>query len=169
MKAGTLENCIWQLKDGAYGWGMIFARIVLGHLYANPNLVRQVNAIIPMPAYRTPGEPRQGNDHAGYVIERAMEEDDQALPFVLDPPLIIKASATKRMRDTSSAAERQAVAQQLYASLQVPDPVRVSGQSIMVYDDVFTGGHTLNAVAKRLKVNGANKVYGLTLARAQWR
>lgn len=39
----------------------------------------------------------------------------------------------------------------------------------MVYDDVFTAGSSLNAVAMRLKASGAVKVYGLTLARAQWR
>jgi predicted amidophosphoribosyltransferase len=45
----------------------------------------------------------------------------------------------------------------------------VAGKTIMVYDDVFTGGHTLNAVARRLREAGAVKVVGLALARQPWR
>ena len=41
--------------------------------------------------------------------------------------------------------------------------------AVMVYDDVFTAGSSLNAVVMRLKASGAVKVYGLTLARARWR
>ncbi|MCW2879417.1 MAG: ComF family protein [Sphaerisporangium sp.] len=169
VKAGRLEQGVLRLKDGAYGWGMIFARIVLGHLYTHPELVNQVDAIIPMPAYLEPHQARQGADHTGYVIERAILEDDQGLPFVLDPPLVEKTRATTRMRETASLVERHLAARELYSALRVPDPARVRGLSIMVYDDVFTGGNSLNAVALRLKASGAAMVYGLTLARAQWR
>ncbi|WP_425965939.1 ComF family protein [Streptosporangium sp. DT93] len=148
---------------------MIFARIVLGHLYTRPELVDRVDAIIPMPAYLEPHQERKVNDHTGYVIERAVVEDDEGLPFVLDPPLIEKTRATPRMRDTSSLMERQLAANELYAALHVPEPARVRGRRIMVYDDVFTAGSSLNAVAMRLRASGAAKVYGLTLARAQWR
>ncbi|MEU4833374.1 hypothetical protein [Streptosporangium sp. NPDC023615] len=149
--------------------GGIFARIILGHLYTNPELVDGVDAIIPMPAYLKSHQARKGNDHTGYVIERAILEDDENLPFVLDPPLIEKTRATLGMRDTGSLMERQLAAEALYAALHVPDPARVQGQRVMVYDDVFTAGSSLNAVARRLKASGAAKVYGLTLARAQWR
>ncbi|MFC4588265.1 ComF family protein [Sphaerisporangium corydalis] len=84
-------------------------------------------------------------------------------------PLIEKTRATPRMRDTASLVERKVAAQVLYAALNVPDPARVAGRRVMVYDDVFTAGSSLNAVARRLKASGAEKVYGLTLARAQWR
>ncbi|MGP3933665.1 hypothetical protein [Nonomuraea sp. KM88] len=169
VKAGTLEQGVLRLKRGAYGWGMIFARIILGHLYTHPELVDEVDAIIPMPAYLGPHQARKGNDHTGYVIERAILEDDENLPFVLDPPLIEKTRATPRMRDTTSLIERQIAAHELYAALHVPDPARVRGRRVMVYDDVFTAGSSLNAVAMRLKASGAVNVYGLTLARAQWR
>ncbi|MEV6862635.1 hypothetical protein AB0M44_16765 [Streptosporangium subroseum] len=88
---------------------------------------------------------------------------------MLEPPLIEKTRATPRMRDTAFLAERQSAARKLYAALSVPDPARVHGRRVMVYDDVFTAGSSLNAVARRLKASGAVKVYGLTLARAQWR
>lgn len=39
---------------------MIFARIILGHLYTHPELVDEVDAIIPMPAYLEPHQARKG-------------------------------------------------------------------------------------------------------------
>lgn len=122
-----------------------------------------------MPAYLEPHQAGKGNDHTGYVIERAILEEDEDLPFVLDPPLIEKTRATPRMRDTTSLIERQIAAHELYAALHVPGPARVRGRRVMVYDDVFTAGSSLNAVAMRLKASGAVNVYGLTLARARCR
>ncbi|MGI8333513.1 ComF family protein [Actinomadura scrupuli] len=169
VKEGPLETGIERLKEGNYGWGMVFARIVLGHLYANPELTENIHAIIPMPSFQPKKQPRQGNDHTGYVIERAIEEDDRNLPFVLDPPLIEKIRGTKKMRETGSGWERSRVAGHLYKRLNVPAPELVKDKNIMVYDDVFTGGNTLNAVAKRLKGAGAAEVWGLVLGRQQWR
>ena len=48
---------------------------------------------------------------------------------------------------TTSAAERRQAAKELYDVLVVPDPAAVEGMFIVVFDDVFTGGHTLNADA----------------------
>ena len=42
----------------------------------------------------------------------------------------------------------------------------VSGETILLIDDVFTSGATVSACAKVLKEKGARKVYVLTLARA---
>jgi predicted amidophosphoribosyltransferase len=169
VKEGVLETGIERLKAGQHGWGMVFARIVLGHLYAYPELIDGVDAIIAMPAYIPTQEPRKGNEHTGYVIERAIEEDDRELPFILDPPLIEKTKPTTKMRETTSAAERKHVAGVLYHYLTVPNPKAVNGKHIMVYDDVFTGGNTLNAVARRLKTAGAAEVRGLVLGRQKWR
>ncbi|MEV0826392.1 ComF family protein [Nonomuraea rubra] len=169
VKAGELEKTIWQLKygtwDGRWGWGVIHARIVLGYLYTHPDVLDGVAAIIPTPGLWTThrGAPRR--DYVGWVIEKAIEQDDQGLPFVLDPPLIEKTGETKRMRETAGMWERDAVGHQLKAALHVPDPSRLRGRTIMVYDDVFTTGTTLNAIAGKLKSAGAAKVYGLTLAR----
>jgi predicted amidophosphoribosyltransferase len=48
------------------------------------------------------------------------------------------------------------------------DPTAVVGQRIIVIDDVFTTGNTLNAVARRLREAGAAAVAGITLARQPW-
>ncbi len=167
MKSGELERLIWRVKGGKWAWGYVFARVVLGFLYDNPSLVHGVDAIIPMPAF-LPGGVDPRTDHARWVVCQAIEQDDRGLPFAMEPPLIVKTMATDRMRAASNARERRAIADQIYEALVVPDVDRVVGQRIMVYDDVFTSGNTLNAVARKLKNEGAVRVYGLALARQPW-
>jgi phosphoribosylpyrophosphate synthetase len=167
MKTGELEKAVWASKDGSYGWGIIFSRIVLGYLYANPKAVQGLGAIIPTPTYLPPGtDPRM--DHTRWVIQQAAEQDETGLPFVYDPPLIFKTRPTTKMRASAGIGGRRIAAAELLESLVVPDRSRVEGRHIMVYDDVFTGGNTLNAVAIKLKEAGASGVYGLTLARQPW-
>jgi len=96
------------------------------------------------------------------------KEDEFGLPFVVNPPLIVKASPTAKMRHTTSVRERPEVAQEIYQALVISAPHLVQGRTFLVYDDVFTTGHTLNAVARRLKEAGATAVSGLALARQQW-
>lgn len=168
MKNGPLENAILSHKNGKWGWGIVFARVVLGYLYQYPEVTQRMDLIAPMPSYLAPGIARRGNDHAGWVIEQAMEQDDRGLPFALDPPVIHKTRPTPKMRHATSAADRRELARDIAAALVIPEPARIAGRTVMVYDDVFTGGNTLNAVAGVLKAAGAQTVVGLTLARQQW-
>jgi len=107
-------------------------------------------------------------DHAGWIVESAIQQDTIGYPLRVDPPVIVKKQSTPRMATTVGLAERVTGAQAIYDSLEVVDPAAVAGRTIVVVDDVFTTGNTLNAVARRLREAGAKKVYGLTLARQGW-
>jgi ComF family protein len=48
---------------------------------------------------------------------------------------------------------------------EVRSPGLINGQNIILIDDVFTSGATLQEAAKILKNNGAKKIIGLTIAR----
>ena len=65
-----------------------------------------------------------------------------------------------------SLVEREAIAiQQLRPALRVNRPEDVVERAVLVYDDVFTTGITLNTVASVLRKAGARRVCGLSLAR----
>jgi predicted amidophosphoribosyltransferase len=163
MKTGVLDSAIKLHKyHGKVGWAIIFARVLLGYLDTNPD-VGGADLIIPMPAVNP------SDDHAGRVIQSAIEQDEHDYPFRIDPPVIVKTAETTKMVDTTSAAERRTAAIELYNALAMPEPTIVRSKFIVVFDDVFTGGNTLNAVARRLREAGASTVAGLTLARAPWR
>lgn len=168
MKTGPLDSAITRHKyDSRWGWGIIFARVLLGYLQQNPT-VSAADLIIPMPTYNPTATERKGNDHTGWVIECAIDQDDVGYPFHLNPPVIVKTAATRRMVG-HNAAERRRISEEIYAVLVVPDPAFVRGKTVVVFDDVFTAGDTLNAVGRRLCEAGADEVIGLTMARAPWR
>jgi predicted amidophosphoribosyltransferase len=170
MKTGPLEQAIWDLKfKGRWGWGIIFARVLLGYLDVDSS-VGDVDLVIPMPMYNPDGRPSKGFDHAGWVIENAIDQDyGSRFPFRVNPPVVVKSAPTRKMVQSSNAAGRREISEEIYAALTVPDPSAVEGLSIVVFDDVFTGGNTLNAVARRLTEAGARQVAGLTMARSPWR
>jgi predicted amidophosphoribosyltransferase len=168
MKTGSLDRAIKEHKyDGRWGWGIIFARVLLGYLQQD-RTVAGADLIIPMPMYSPANRERKGNDHAGWVIECAIDQDDVGYPFQLDPSVIVKTAATRKMVG-HNAAERRQISEEIYAVLVVPDPSLVRGKTVVVFDDVFTAGDTLNAVGRRLLEAGAGQVIGLTMARAPWR
>lgn len=72
------------------------------------------------------------------------------------------------MAGCDDAAERERIARDLRDLLEIPDPSRVQGKRIVVFDDVFTRGTTLQEVARSLKKAGAIGVVGLVLAREPW-
>lgn len=163
MKTGALDAAIRLHKyEGRVGWAIVFARVLLGYLDTHPD-VSGVDLIIPMPAVNP------SNDHAVRVIQSAIEQDEGGYPLRCSPPVIVKTAATARMVSTIGAAERRKAASELYDVLAVPDARVVRDKVILVFDDVFTSGNTLNAVARRLREAGASTVAGLTLARAPWR
>lgn len=170
MKTGALDRAIKDHKyDQRWGWGIIFARVLLGHLAHDP-AVATADLIIPMPAAPLPPgtTSRKEIDHSGWVVESAAAQDDVGYRFRADPPVIIKTRPTARMASTSGYGERLTVAGDIYSALQVLDPAAVAGAVVVVVDDVFTTGNTLNAVARRLREAGARTVRGLTLARQPW-
>jgi predicted amidophosphoribosyltransferase len=152
------------------GWGVIFARVLLGYL-AHDRELATADLIIPMPSSPLPaGTPRKGNDHTGWVIESAIEQSlpDLTFPFRLDPPVIVKTKQTSSMVSAVGVGGRADRADEIYQSLMVVDPGAVRDRTVVVFDDVFTTGSTLNVVARRLREAGARRVRGLTMARQPW-
>lgn len=73
----------------------------------------------------------------------------------------------KKIRWTSSQSEldREKRLQNVRDSFAVTDRNAFSGKGVLLVDDVYTTGATINECAKSLLGAGANKVYSLTLAR----
>lgn len=49
-------------------------------------------------------------------------------------------------------------------SIKISDSIKVKGLDILLIDDIYTTGTTIDTCAKVLKENGANKVYFITVA-----
>jgi predicted amidophosphoribosyltransferase len=163
MRTGSLRDAIDRYKVGGnYGWAGIFGRVLLGYLNAHEAVFDRYDLIIPSPTYV--GEGGRAFDHTGLVIERAaFEDDDETWPFELG--VVRKAIATTPFRGRSWKRRFEIAEHELRPALTIPDPVRVRGRRILVYDDVYTEGLTLHEVARSLRDAGAVEVSEVVLAR----
>jgi len=167
MRSGILKSVLDAYKyQDKRGWALIFARVLVGFLNQEMGTFASFDLIVPSPTFV--GEDGRAWDHTRAVILEASELDEDGVwPFdIEDPPAIIKTAATERMMG-KKWKERDAIARgPLRDSLVVPRPDRIAGRDILVYDDIFTDGHTLNEVARALiRQGGAKSVCGVTLMR----
>lgn len=86
-----------------------------------------------------------------------------------DEPVVVKTGPTPASATQGKTLDRaRRVAAELRQVLRVTDPGRVHRRAVVVYDDIFTTGHTLNEVARVLVAAGAHSVSGVVLARQPW-
>jgi predicted amidophosphoribosyltransferase len=168
MKTGALDRVIHLYKyEGQHGWAKIFGRILLGFLERHSDTFREFDVIAASPAAA------DGFDHAREVIREAAYEDlfnPDSWPFDVEgSPLMVRTGPVTRFAG-KKFQQRLAIAdEQLRGVIKVVDPKRIAGCQVLVYDDVFTTGITLNTVAGVLKAHGATRVCGVSLVRAPFR
>ena len=98
----------------------------------------------------------------GYNQSRLVAiEVSKHLDIEIGPDLILKMRPTK---DQASLKEEKR-AENIKGAFVCPKPEKVSGKKIMLLDDVYTTGATMNECARVLKQAGAEEVSGLAIAR----
>lgn len=133
----------------------------LGHLlnegydrfYAN----RDIGCIVAVPLHPAREREREFNQSA------LLAEDLHAhsgLPLAL--------TALRRRRNTRPQSRQQGIARldNIRDAFIVPDGAAVRGQRILLVDDVYTSGSTVNECARTLREAGVDAVFVLTVARA---
>lgn len=79
-----------------------------------------------------------------------------------DKSLVRKANLSKHR----AGMDRKSRAESVKDFFKISAPRLIENERILLIDDVFTSGATVSECAKILKESGANKVYVLTIARA---
>jgi predicted amidophosphoribosyltransferase len=168
---GDWHNKIIRYKyDGRWGWGHIFARLLVAYLDATIN-PSDYDLIVASPTYRVPDASHWTVPlgHAELVLSLAAGYDiDGRWPFDdAADPAITKRGPTDRNAG-QGLIRRRANAAALRQVLHITRPHIVVDARVLVYDDVFTSGHTLNEIARSLRGSGASQVDGVVLARQIW-
>ena len=172
MRSGQLEEAINVFKfRGKQGWALIFGRILIGFLAEEHPSFRDFDLIVASPTFT--GDGGRPFDHTRLVLQRAAAEAPprQQWPFDLDEPAaIVKTGRTDSLTGKPYQQRREVAEQQLRQVLHVPRPSQTAGKRILVFDDVFTDGSTLDEVARALRLQGkAAVVCGVSLCRQPWR
>ena len=93
------------------------------------------------------------------ILAEAISEQ-LAIPLATDA--VEKIKHTPQMKDIPEHSERQSI---LKDAFRVNRDV-VSGQSVLLFDDLFDSGATMNTIAENLfRVGHADKVYALAITR----
>ena len=122
-------------------------------------LFADAELLVPVPLHRWKLWKRRYNQAA--VVAEGLSRI-AGLPH--DPLVLERRRATKSQGEMPSAKARR---RNVLNAFRVPTDkaARVRGRNILLIDDVFTTGATLNACARALKRVGAARVDALTLAR----
>jgi predicted amidophosphoribosyltransferase len=171
IRGGVLQDRLGRYKFGGdKGWGLIFGRILVGFLDDHSPTFKDFDLIIAQPSYTGFGAERDW-DHTKLILQAAADASAGRWPFDLqDPAAIIKTTRTSPLRQAVRYQRRREIAEtEIRAALAVPDAGRVAGKKVLVFDDVFTDGLTLNEVAGALLSAGALLVCGVSLARSIYR
>jgi competence protein ComFC len=113
--------------------------------------------IIPVPLHSA-RERERGFNQAELIAEEIAGLADIALTT----DILVRIKSTKQQTGLPAALRRQNVAGAF--SLRAPEPIL--DKSILLIDDVYTTGNTVNEASRVLKERGASRVCVLTFARA---
>lgn len=156
---------------GVRSWAPVFGGMLAELMERRRHLLEPFDLITASPTFA--GRGGRDFDHTrSMLIEAARRVPaTRSWPFDTAPvPAIVKTGPTPRLASLGHRERRRVAEEQLRPVLHVPDRSRTSGRRILVVDDVFTDGRTLDEVARALRLRGgAREVCGLTLCRQPWR
>jgi competence protein ComFC len=131
--------------------------IFLANLYIADSDLSTSSAIIPVPLHSTKMRERGYNQSQLLAQQVAEISRTELLSGV-----VIRKKPT-RSQTALKHSEREA---NLKNAFSVVYPNQLAGKSVTIVDDVLTSGTTINEMAKTILDAGAERVYGLVLARA---
>jgi ComF family protein len=148
-----------MLHDGKYG-GIYRVYLPLGELLAQklreyPELTSQIDLVTYVPL--TSSRQRWRGYNQAKILAEILANSFHKLPT----ELLLRPENQKRALALQKRQSRQAVIREQFVSA-----TQMSGENVLIVDDVCTTGSTLNECARVLKLNGAGKVYGLTVCHA---
>ncbi len=157
---GGVRQAIHQLKYRNHqSIAVSLARLMADYWHANPMLI---DLLISVPLH--PARQRERGYNQAELLARA-------LGSMISLPVV--SSGLRRLRHTRPQMSLDATQRRenvrgafIYQSSEASGGNAVSGQHVLVIDDVCTTGSTLEACSLALKAAGACAVWGFTLARA---
>lgn len=151
---GPLRECIIQLKyGGRTGRKQVFPPLLNRFPYWDR--LEECEAIFPVPLSKKKKKER-GYNQVDMMFGDWMTK--RGLPYMADGLVRFRNTGTQ------SLLSRKERYNNIKGAFHINRGIQVQGKIVLVVDDVFTTGATMEAVAHELRRAGAKKVLGLTIA-----
>ena len=160
---GAAKRAVYELKYGDRRvYGVVFAREMARHFNGWMNR-KNITMIVPVPLHR--GRLRERGYNQAAVIAKALADEFAGDRELYREDVLARETETKRLKTLSPLERRIALEDAFRADLSsVPPGMR---ENILVVDDIYTTGSTVDAAAKCLKRAGANHVFFLAVTIGQ--
>ena len=149
-----------QMKDTMYRFKYFnrrcYAKAFADHavkIYGPWLKEQKIDAIVPVPMYK-PKERRRGYNQAA-VFARALSKK---INIPVDESIVIRQSDTTAMKQLNHLKRKK----NLLKAFTTPKNI-VQFRKVLVVDDIYTTGTTLDEVSKALKDGGITEVYGMCI------
>ena len=153
---GTLRELLHRFKyKRKISIGKFFIKLILDHF---PKDIKGFDLIMPVPLHINKLREREYNQSAIIVNSLSRHLNCEKDLFSLK-----KSCETEPQVNFKNSQMRK---RNILKSFSISDVKKVEKRSILLIDDVYTSGSTLNECAKVLVKAGASKVQALTLLRA---
>jgi ComF family protein len=154
-----LRDMLHKFKyNGKLSLGRVLSRLMSENY---PNDMEEVELIVTVPLHVSKLRKREFNQS---VILASGLTGKLGLP--LDPFVLVKLRETRPQFEISDEGERRKNVKGVFSLV---NPAAIKGKSLLLVDDIFTTGSTVDECARVLLQGGASKVQVLTLLRASQR
>jgi len=155
---GDVKKFIWELKyNKKSGAVQPLANVVKNYL-DNSELKIKNFSIIPIPL--SSNRERERGFNQSLLLAREIHKYT-SLPLLEN--IFIKNKDTKPQAELDEWKDRQTNLENCFS---VSESDVINGKNILLVDDVFTSGATLNEAVKTLRASGARHIIGLVIAKA---
>jgi ComF family protein len=153
---GCLREILHRFKyDGKLSLGRVLSRILADHY---PGELDDIDLLVAVPLHISKLRTREFNQSIVMAQDLA-----KSIKVSFNAQALKKVKDTKPQYEMGNESERR---RNVGGAFAVKDVSGVSGKSVLLLDDVFTTGSTLNECARVLLKSGVVKVQALTLLRA---
>jgi ComF family protein len=153
---GLLKDILHKFKyEGKLGLGRVLSSILIDNL---PNDLDTPDIVVPVPLYI--GRLRKREYNQSVILGERLAKYLR-IPF--DPFVLRRVRDTKPQFEIRGDAEKR---KNVKGAFVVEKGERIKGESVLLIDDIFTSGSTINECSRVLLKAGASYVQVLTLARA---
>lgn len=157
FKYDEIRNKIldYKFNDKAYLY-KTFSKIIIKNEKIC-GFLKKYDIIIPVPIHKKRRKARGYNQSELIVKEIAKKIDD----IRLENNVLLKVQNTKP-QSTLNKLERNENAKNAY---MIKNADKIKNKSVLVFDDIFTTGNTVNECSRLLKLSGAKDIGIITLAK----